>query len=130
MLHVDGILGTGECRRLNQHRCQTAAYTFSRRVWPADERINPAHDTRRPHRRFASVRTRRGVARSARAPFRCLSEAETCFCLLGGPLQLAHARRARGAWAIGLGLVQVVALAGVLSLRSQVVEIPGGHGLN
>jgi hypothetical protein len=64
----------------------------------------------------------------AGAPLLSLSGAKACFCALGGSLELAHARRAGRPLSIGLGLVQVVALAGVLSLCSQIVQVPGGHG--
>jgi hypothetical protein len=80
-------------------------------------------------RAWASVRTRRAVALSASAPLLCLSGAKTCFCLLAGSLELAHACRAGGPLSIGLGLVQLVTLAGILSLCSQVVQMPGGQGV-
>ena len=107
---------------------QSAVYTFSSRGWPASERTNPARDAQRAAGTRASALTRRVVACSASAPLLCLDGAKTCFCLLAGSLELAHARRAGGPLSIGLGgLVQVVALAGVLSLCSQIVRVPGGH---
>jgi len=55
------------------------------------------------------------VADRASAPLLCLSGAKTCFCLLAGALELAHPCRACGPLSVRLGLVQIVALAGVLS---------------
>jgi hypothetical protein len=86
----------------------------------------PAHVAKRLAR-GRSVRTRRVVALRASAPLLCLGGAKTCFCLLTGSLEPAHPCRAGEPLSIGLGLVQVVALAGVLSLCSQIVQMPGGH---
>jgi hypothetical protein len=58
-----------------------------------------------------------------------LSKAKPCFCLLVGPLELTQPRRAGGPLSVGLRFVQLVALAGVCSLRSQVVQVIGGHAL-
>lgn len=80
-------------------------------------------------RRSAVVRYRRAVVRVAGGPLLCLGRVKTCFCLLACPLELTHACGARGALSIGPGLAQVIPLAGVPSLCSQIVEVAGGHGL-
>ena len=61
-------------------------------------------------------------------PFLCLGGVQARFGLFTGPLELARAFGAGGPLSVGLGLVQVITLAGVLSLDSQVVEVPAGHG--
>jgi hypothetical protein len=40
--HVHGAVGGGERPRLSEAGPQWAAYTFSHRVWPAGERIEPS----------------------------------------------------------------------------------------
>jgi hypothetical protein len=58
-----------------------------------------------------------------------LGGAETRFGLLAGPFELPQARRAGGPLSVGLRLVQLVTLAGVLSLCSQIVKVFDGHRL-
>jgi hypothetical protein len=58
-----------------------------------------------------------------------LGKAKACFRLLVGPLELTHSCRTRGPLSVGLRFVELVALAGVCSLRSQVVQVIGGHAL-
>ena len=75
-----------------------------------------------------SVRIWRGVARRASSALLGLSGAQAFFCLLAGSLELAHACGAGRPLSVGPGLVQVVTLAGVLSLDSQIFKVPRGHG--
>src|SRR5579884_1824593 len=65
---------------------------------------------------------RRVLGRAASAPFLSLSGAKTWLCPLVGPFEL-HTCLARGP-PVGLGVVQPVALAGALSLCSQLVQTP------
>ena len=76
-----------------------------------------------------SARIRSGVACDAGAPLLGLSGAKTCFCPLAFPLELAHPCRAGRPRSVDLGVVQVNRSPGVPSLNSQIVQVPGGHGL-
>ncbi len=76
---------------------------------------------------LVSAGTGRAIAGSASATHLSLSSPKTCLCPLAGSLELAHTRLAGGPLSVRLGLVQVVTLAGVLSLGSEVVEMRGGH---
>jgi hypothetical protein len=67
------------------------------------------------------------VARIVSALLLSLSKAKACFRLLVGPLELTQSCRAGGPLSVGLRFVELVALAGVRSLRSQVVQVIGGH---
>src|SRR6185437_14349780 len=58
-----------------------------------------------------------------------LSKAEACFRLLVVPLELAQPCGAGGLLSVGLCSVQLVALAGVISLRSQIVQVFDRHAL-
>jgi len=58
-----------------------------------------------------------------------LSKTKACIRPLAGPLELAQTVRAGGPLSVGLRFVELVALAGVLSLRSQIVKVIGGHAL-
>jgi hypothetical protein len=62
-----------------------------------------------------------------RAPLLGLGKAKACFCLLVGALKLAQALRAGRPLPEGPRLVQLVTLAGVLSLCPQIVEVIGWH---
>jgi hypothetical protein len=62
-----------------------------------------------------------------RAPLLGLGKAKACFCLLVGTLKLAQALRAGGPLSEGPRLVQLVTLAGVLSLCPKIVEVIGWH---
>lgn len=79
----------------------------------------------------AAVRASAGVllvlARIARPLLLSLGKAKACFCLLAGALELAQAFCAGGPLSVGLCLVELIALAGVLSLRSQIAEVIGRH---
>ena len=112
-------------RPVRVRRCTRSCTACSR---PASA-SNPARDAHRPAGTEPSARTGLAVVRSASAPLLCLCGAKTRFCLLGGAFELAQARQAGGAWSVHLGLVELVTLAGVLSLYSQIVQMPGGHGL-
>jgi hypothetical protein len=69
------------------------------------------------------------LARVARALLLSLSKAKAGLRLLVGPLELTQSRPAGGPLSVGLRFVELVALAGVCSLRSQVVQVIGGHAL-
>ena len=58
-----------------------------------------------------------------------LSGVETLLCLLAGAFELAQACQAGGTLSVDPGLVELVALTGVLSLCSQIVLTPGGHSV-
>jgi hypothetical protein len=58
-----------------------------------------------------------------------LGKTKACFRPLAGPLELAETGRAGGPLSVGLRFVELVALAGVVSLRSQIVKVIGGHVL-
>ena len=75
----------------------------------------------------ASARTRRRTLGAASAPLLSLSGAKTCLCPLAGSFELAHTCQARRPLSVGLGFVQVVTLTRVLSLCSQIVQMPCGH---
>lgn len=57
-----------------------------------------------------------------------LGGTKTCFCLLICPLQLSQTHRAGEVLPKGLRLIELVALAGVLGLCLQVVQVLDGHG--
>jgi hypothetical protein len=99
-------------------------------VGPAGEPHPTQPATRSGGSRWASARTGRAFVRSADASLLCLSGAKTRFCLLVGAFELAQARQAGGALPVDLGLVELIALAGVLSLGSQIVQMPGGLGFS
>ena len=126
---LTGALGGGERPRLSQDRSPVGGvHVLVARV-TGQRAPNPARDAQRAAGTRASALTRRVVACGASAPLLRIDGAKTCFCPLAGSLELAHSRRAGGPLSVGLGLglVQVVALAGVLSLCSQIVRVPGGH---
>jgi hypothetical protein len=68
------------------------------------------------------------LVRGAGDPLLRLGGAKARFCLLGDSLELAQPCRAGGALSVGLGLVEVISLAGMPSLRSEIIEMTGGHG--
>jgi hypothetical protein len=78
---------------------------------------------------WASARILRAVAHVVSALLLTLSKTKACFRPLAGPLELAQTVRAGGPLSVGLRFVELVALAGVLSLRSQIVKVIGGHAL-
>jgi hypothetical protein len=84
---------------------------------------------RKAARGRASARARSAAACAASASLFSLRGAKTRFCALAGSFELAHTCWADGPLSVGLGLVQLVALAGILSLCSQVVQMPGEHEL-
>jgi hypothetical protein len=60
-------------------------------------------------------------------PLLCFGRAETCLRPLPGPFELTKAHRTGRTLAVGLGLVQLVALPGVFSLHSQIIKVFDGH---
>jgi hypothetical protein len=78
---------------------------------------------------WASAGILRALAHIVSTLLLSLRKAKACFGLLAGPLELAQACRAGGSLSVGLRFVELVALAGVVSLRSQIVKVIGGHAL-
>jgi len=96
-------------------------YLYNYRVWRAGEAIEPSPRRAAAGRTEQSARTGRAFVRAATAPFLCLCGAKTRFCLLVSAFELPQARQTGGTWSVDLGLVELVPLAGVLSLCSQIV---------